>query len=115
MPQPRSALIAGATGLVGGFLLDSLLKEDLYHHVAALVRRPLDRQHPKLKSMVADFDQLDETTDAFRVDDVFCCLGTTIKTAGSQAAFRRVESSNSRNSGVRAHAPDPLGAPVWPF
>ncbi len=88
---PRSALIAGATGLVGGFLLDSLLKEDLYHHVGALVRRPLDRQHPKLRSVVADFDRLDETADDFRVDDVFCCLGTTIKTAGSQAAFRKVD------------------------
>jgi uncharacterized protein YbjT (DUF2867 family) len=90
-PTPRSALIVGATGLVGGFLLHSLLEEDLYDHITALVRKPLARQHPKLKSVVTDFDSLDETTDAFQVDDVFCCLGTTIKTAGSQAAFRKVD------------------------
>ena len=88
---PRSALIAGATGLVGGFLLDKLLQEDLYRHVRALVRRPLDRQHPKLTTVVADFDRLDEGAEGFRVDDVFCCLGTTIKKAGSQATFRKVD------------------------
>jgi uncharacterized protein YbjT (DUF2867 family) len=87
----RSALIAGATGLVGGFLLDRLLEEDLYRDVRALVRRALDRQHPKLTEIVADFDRLDENADDFRVDDVFCCLGTTIKKAGSEAAFRKVD------------------------
>jgi len=88
---PRSALIAGATGLTGGFLLDMLLEETLYQDVKALVRRPLDRQHPKLTVVVADYDRLAESPDAFQVDDVFCCLGTTIKAAGSQAAFRKVD------------------------
>ena len=89
--SPRSALIAGATGLVGGFLLEELLRDDLYRDVRALVRRPLDRQHPKLTAIVTDFDRLDERAEDFRVDDVFCCLGTTIKKAGSQAAFRKVD------------------------
>lgn len=83
LQTPRSALIAGSTGLVGGFLLDRLLAEKLYHDVRALVRRPLELQHPKLTTVVADFDRLDEATETFRVDDVFCCLGTTIKKAGS--------------------------------
>jgi uncharacterized protein YbjT (DUF2867 family) len=87
----RSALIVGATGLVGGFVLDRLLQEDLYHEVRVLVRRAHDRQHPKLKTLVVDFDQLDEHPEGFEVDDVFCCLGTTIKKAGSQAAFRQVD------------------------
>ncbi len=89
--EDRTALIAGATGLVGGFLLDRLLQEDLYREVRALVRRPFERRHPKLTTIVADFDQLDENAADFQVDDVFCCLGTTIKKAGSQAAFRRVD------------------------
>lgn len=89
--EPRSALIAGATGLVGGFLLDRLLQEDLYREVKALVRRPLERQDRKLSTAVVDFDQLADSTDAPRVDDVFCCLGTTIKKAGSKAAFRKVD------------------------
>ena len=87
----RSALIAGATGLVGGFLLEELLRDDLYRDVRALVRRPIDRRHPKLTASVADFDRLDDHAEVFRVDDVFCCLGTTIKKAGSQAAFRKVD------------------------
>lgn len=91
MDDPRTALIAGATGLTGGYLLDMLLEDSLYQDVKALVRRPLDRQHPKLEDLVADYDRLDEIPDAFHVDDVFCCLGTTIKTAGSQAAFRKVD------------------------
>lgn len=88
---PRSALIAGATGLVGSLLLDRLLHEDLYRNVRAVVRRPLDQQHPKLIAVVTDFERLDENAEAFQADDVFCCLGTTIKKAGSQAAFRKVD------------------------
>jgi len=53
------------------------------------MRRPFGREHPKLKAQTIDFDRLQD----FRVvaDDVYCCLGTTIKQAGSQAAFRRVD------------------------
>lgn len=105
---PRSALIAGATGLTGGYLLDMLLENTLYQEVKALVRRPVDRQHPKLQGVVADYDRLSEFPDAFHVDDVFCCLGTTIKTAGSQAAFRKVDLENvatiarlARDAGAR--------------
>lgn len=90
-PTSRRALIAGATGLIGGFLLGELLEDDLYASVHALVRRPLEREHPKLEQIVVDFEKLDENADAFHVDDVFCCLGTTIKKAGSEEAFRRVD------------------------
>ncbi len=91
LEEARTALIAGATGLVGGFVMEELLRDDLYREVRALLRRPLGREHPKLTEVVVDFDRLDEHPDAFRVDDVFCCLGTTIKKAGSQAAFRKVD------------------------
>ncbi len=87
----RTALIAGSTGLVGGFLLDNLLNDALYWQVRVLVRRPLDRRHDKLQEVVVDFDHLEAHDGAFGVDDVFCCLGTTIKKAGSQEAFRRVD------------------------
>ncbi|HWR34300.1 MAG TPA: NAD(P)H-binding protein [Clostridia bacterium] len=83
-----SALIAGATGLVGSTLLHQLLATPAYHRVTALVRRPLSLNHPRLDSRVVDFDAL---SDIPPCDDVFCVLGTTIKTAGSQAAFRRVD------------------------
>ena len=57
----------------------------------ALVRRPLDLRHAKLDARVVDFDALDQDQEALRGDDVFCCLGTTIKKAGSERAFKRVD------------------------
>ena len=86
---PRSALLAGATGLVGSFLLERLLGSIAYASIELLVRRDLGRTHPKLTTSVIDFARLDERRIA--AEDVYCCLGTTIRVAGSQAAFRRVD------------------------
>lgn len=88
---PASALLLGATGLVGGHVLDLLLDDPAYGRVVVLGRRPIERQHPKLRQEVADLGRLDEHAALFAVDDVFCCLGTTIRAAGSQQAFRRVD------------------------
>jgi len=85
------ALIAGATGLTGGHLLELLLKDSYYSGVIAITRKPLGRSDARLKNVVVDFDKLSEAGDGLRADDVFCCLGTTIKKAGSQAAFRKVD------------------------
>jgi uncharacterized protein YbjT (DUF2867 family) len=87
----RTALLIGASGLVGGALLETLLADPAYLAVTVLVRRPLARAHPKLTQVTADFDHLDQYRAYFHVDDLFCALGTTIKQAGSQAAFRRVD------------------------
>ena len=88
----KTALIAGATGLVGGHCLVRLLRAPEYGRVVALTRRPLATTDPKLEQRVVEFDQLGrEGFDFPQVDDVFCCLGTTIKVAGSQAAFRQVD------------------------
>jgi uncharacterized protein YbjT (DUF2867 family) len=87
----RSALLAGATGLVGGHVLRLLLEDPEYERVTVLGRRDVPVKHKKLAHRVADFDRLAETTDVPRVQDVFCCLGTTIKQAGSQAEFRKVD------------------------
>lgn len=81
----------GATGLVGGHVLDLLLADPAYLRVVAPVRRPLGRAHEKLGAPEVDFAHLEERPELFRVDDVFCCLGTTIARAGSQEAFRRVD------------------------
>jgi len=86
----RTALLAGATGLVGGHLLRLLLADDAYQKVTILARRGLPLTNPKLQQRLIDFDHLADL-DAPKVDDVFCCLGTTIKKAGSQEAFRKVD------------------------
>lgn len=87
----RTALLAGSTGLIGKQLLELLLEDSHYTVVKAISRKPLDIQHAKLQNIVADFNTLTEHHDQLKADDVFCCLGTTIKQAGSQAAFRQVD------------------------
>lgn len=87
----RTALLAGSTGLIGKQLLELLLDDPHYTVVKAISRKPLAIQHAKLQNIVADLDTLTEHHDQLKADDVFCCLGTTIKQAGSQAAFRKVD------------------------
>lgn len=86
-----TALIAGASGLVGGLLLEQLLAATEYDRVIALGRRPLNLTHPKLVQVTADFEALDQLTADLRCTDAFCCLGTTIKAAGSREAFRAID------------------------
>ncbi len=89
--NPRSALLLGATGLVGRSCLELLLQDDRYATVHALTRTPLSQQHPKLRSHVVPFAELARAVAELAASDVFCCLGTTIKKAGSEAAFRQVD------------------------
>lgn len=87
----RSALLVGSSGLVGRHLLQLLLDDDAYTRVTVLVRKPQSIRHPKLRECVVNFDHLERHHDVVHGDDAFCCLGTTIKAAGSQEAFRKVD------------------------
>ena len=87
-PRTRTALVAGATGLVGREILRGLLADDTVAAVHALARRPLELQHPKLATHVVRFSSLPPLPP---VDEVYLALGTTIKVAGSQPAFRAVD------------------------
>jgi len=87
----RTALLAGATGLIGSHVLKLLLAEDEWSRVVTVGRRPMPELHKKLEQRVLDLGELETVSDLPHVDDVFCCLGTTIKQAGSQPAFRRVD------------------------
>ena len=87
----RSALLVGTTGLVGGRLLSRLLAHPDYDRVAAWVRRPVSLQIHKFSQVVVDFDRLGDFAGQFDAQDVYVALGTTIKQAGSQEAFRRVD------------------------
>lgn len=89
----RTALIAGASGLVGGECLRRLLASDEYSSVTVVVRRPLGAatQHAKAREIIVDFERLDSARADLRADHVFCALGTTIRKAGSQARFRQVD------------------------
>lgn len=86
-----TALIFGASGLVGKHCVDSLLADTRYDNVIIIVRKKLDIAHEKLLQIASDFQQLPALEQ--KVDHVFCCLGTTIKKAGSKQAFRAVDYS----------------------
>ncbi|MHA7962579.1 oxidoreductase [Paenibacillus sp. CAU 1782] len=88
-----TAVVAGATGLVGKDLVHLLLNHHAYSRVIVLVRRGLGIAHPKLEERHISFDRLAEELDGDLLygADVFCALGTTIKQAGSKEAFRRVD------------------------
>jgi len=85
------AWIVGATGLVGRSLLDGLLAEPRVERVTAIVRRPVERAHPKLEVLTIDFERLERELEGRTASVGFCCLGTTIKKAGSEAVFYRVD------------------------
>lgn len=89
-PKPlKTALLIGATGLIGDLLTHRLVDSLAYERVKVLVRRSLNWQHPRLQEVLIDFDHPNSLL--VQGDDIFCCLGTTMKQAGSQAAFRKVD------------------------
>ncbi|TYP69360.1 NAD(P)H-binding protein [Paenibacillus methanolicus] len=95
---PYSALVVGATGLVGSELVRQLARDTSCASVTVLVRRPLKdaalqqaAADGRLRVIVADLDRLEEALAGVTADVVYCALGTTIKTAGSQEAFRKVD------------------------
>src|SRR5215470_213895 len=87
----RTALVVGGSGLVGRFCLQALLDDPAYGSVITLARREMPgAAHPRLTQKVLSFDAL-ASLDLPPLEDVFCALGTTIRTAGSQEVFRRVD------------------------
>jgi uncharacterized protein YbjT (DUF2867 family) len=93
MSTNQTALIAGASGLVGSHLLEFLLQSNQYLKIYALVRKKLPLAHTKLEQIEFDFDDLEAYKSLPKVDSVFCCLGTTIKQAGGKDNFIKVDFS----------------------
>jgi uncharacterized protein YbjT (DUF2867 family) len=88
----RSAVLLGASGLVGGHLLRLLAGDPAYTAVRAFTRRSLGLSAGSVRETIVDFDRPESYRDHLvGVEEVFCCLGTTIKAAGSQEAFRKVD------------------------
>jgi uncharacterized protein YbjT (DUF2867 family) len=89
--QPKIALLTGATGLVGACLLDELLGAEDFSRIIAATRRPLTREHPRLANRIVQFDKIGTQLTGLNCHTGFCCLGTTVRAAGSEQAFRRVD------------------------
>lgn len=88
-------MVLGATGLTGNMVVQGLLDQPDISRVVVPLRKRLGFEHPKLDQRVVDFDGLLEDpgqmSELFKVDVLVCCLGTTIKKAGSQDSFRKVD------------------------
>lgn len=98
-------LLLGATGLIGHSCLEYLLAAPNVSQVIAPTRRTLPNRDPKLRNVLVDFDRLDEYPELFDVSTILCCLGTTMKQAGSRENFRKVDYQYCRDAAElgRAH------------
>lgn len=85
----KTALVAGATGAVGRALVYQLLEDNTYTKIVVIVRRAFPVKHPKLEVIETTFTQIEKLS--VQADDVFCCLGTTIKIAGTKERFYQVD------------------------
>ncbi len=85
------AWVIGATGLVGREAVKALLADPACTSVLAVTRRPTGFSGAKFREKVLDFEQLERALTGEPVDVAVCCLGTTIKQAGSKAQFRHIE------------------------
>jgi len=85
------ALLAGASGLTGGYVLDALLAAPDVSRVIAVTRRPLGRENSRLANRIVQFERLESQLKGTACDVALCCLGTTLRKAGSQQRFRAVD------------------------
>ncbi|MEO8232252.1 MAG: NAD(P)H-binding protein [Ignavibacteriota bacterium] len=87
----KTAIVIGATGLVGSFITQKLLDDDRYSKVKVFVRNSLEIKHPKLEEHIVDFEKLDLWKDEIEGDELYSALGTTIKKAGSKDAQYKID------------------------
>ena len=87
----RVALVAGASGMVGGELLRALVADGAYRRVIAVTRRPLSFEAPRLANRTLRFETIENDLRGVMCDDAYCCLGTTLREAGSEQGFRAVD------------------------
>jgi uncharacterized protein YbjT (DUF2867 family) len=92
----KTALVLGATGLVGKTLVEQLCRDHRYQTVTCLLRKPLSKDFfitstDKIEPIVVDFEKLEDYQGYFGSQHIYVCLGTTIKKAGSNSAFRKVD------------------------
>jgi uncharacterized protein YbjT (DUF2867 family) len=89
--EARTAIVFGATGLVGNLLLEELINSAEYSAIKIFVRQSTGISEPKVEEIITDFSNPDSFSARLTGDDLFICLGTTIKKAGSVANMGKVD------------------------
>ena len=89
--ENKTALIAGATGLVGKELLKILIEDDYYTRIILISRNPVDLSDSRIDEKIVDFNNLGDCINEVFANDIYCCLGTTMKKAGSRGKFRLID------------------------
>jgi uncharacterized protein YbjT (DUF2867 family) len=89
--MPYKAVIAGASGLIGSYLLEILLKASEYDEVVILVRKATGIKDKKLKEIILDFDKLEDYKNDINGHAVFCCLGTTNNKTPDRALYKKID------------------------
>ena len=89
--ERKTALVVGATGLVGSSLVNMLLEAPEYENVIVWVRASTGIKNNKLQEKIIDFEMLDTYKLEENINHIFCCLGTTIKKAKTKEAFKKVD------------------------
>lgn len=87
----KIAVILGSTGLTGGLLLDKLLEDKRYKEVKVFNRNTLGKVHPKLKEFIVDLLDFSSFEHNFTGDDLFCCIGTTLKKTPDKSLYRKID------------------------
>src|SRR6516164_11864861 len=105
-PEPKIVLLAGASGVVGKNALDALLGAPDIGRVFAITRRPLGREHPRLANRIVQFDRLEAQLKGATCNAALCCLGTTLRKAGSRERFRAVDIDSVLSFARAARAAD---------
>lgn len=87
----KTAIILGATGLTGGLILQKLCADNRYQKVIVFTRKPIKNDHPKVEEIVCNLFELDRVKDRFKADEVYCCVGTTLKKTPDQLIYKKVD------------------------
>lgn len=91
MEVKKTAIVVGATGLIGSYVVNILKDKDEFERIIILGRRDIEIQHPKIEVFITDFQDLDKFNFWADADCLFCCIGTTIAVAGTKENFRKVD------------------------
>jgi dTDP-4-dehydrorhamnose reductase len=90
MRNQKTAIVFGSNGLVGQALINQLIRETMYSSIIAYSRKKLNISHPKVENIIIDFEN-PEIFKEIHGDDLYCCLGTTMKKAQNKDNYRKID------------------------